>query len=405
MKKGIVVFLIMVIVAGAAFAGFSGSADISFGFDLDKKAWGFANSSSAKYSFKFDFDSVDAMKGDSKTAIWAEVAAEASASVAVKDANGSGSIAPKYDIAITKANIHVNDITIGILDPGKAPNYVKSYYDVNDKKVDLIAEPTTVKGFSVAYQGYRAGFGADGSYAADPATFDLWGYAETKAFTFGENDEISLQAGGYANLDNTDKYLGGSAKVSYAADKLAADAAIDATLKKGEKDFNYEAAANASYDFVKLNVYMAPGAETLKLDAKLSCNYDFDLSDDVVLKTSASVESRDMLLKGREVIVSASESTTIQEVGISLSEEYKVVAKELTLNGTVIYSADKYDAKLALDQALDFDGAKVLGKIGLDASITTKVVIENASVQVGYKDANLLDKSMGSILASAKIVF
>ena len=88
MKKGIIVLLIAVLVSGFAFADLvtpgkiTGSAGIEFSVDLNDKdsnahAWGFANPRTAKYSFKFEFDSAKVAIGeDHQTDIWAELAAE-----------------------------------------------------------------------------------------------------------------------------------------------------------------------------------------------------------------------------------------------------------------------------------------------------------------------------------------
>ena len=56
MKKGIIVLLIAVLVAGFAFAGkLTGDATIKFDTDLKAKTWGFANTQSWKYTFSFEF--------------------------------------------------------------------------------------------------------------------------------------------------------------------------------------------------------------------------------------------------------------------------------------------------------------------------------------------------------------
>ena len=136
MKKGIIVLLIAVLVSGFAFAGtFKGSAGIQFGVDLDTHEWGFANPKTGKYSFKFEFDSTKVAIGeDHQTDVWAELAAEASAWVSLSNAAlaNNAALAPKYTAKITKANIHVGEITFGILNSGTAVNYAASYYDDND---------------------------------------------------------------------------------------------------------------------------------------------------------------------------------------------------------------------------------------------------------------------------------
>ena len=64
MKKVIIVLLVAVLVAGFAFADgkageakFTGSATISYDYDLDTKDTGIVNANSLKYNFTFEFNS------------------------------------------------------------------------------------------------------------------------------------------------------------------------------------------------------------------------------------------------------------------------------------------------------------------------------------------------------------
>ena len=64
MKKGIIVLLIAVLVAGFAFADgtageatFTGSATLSSDYDFESKDTGIVNAQSLKYNFTFEFNS------------------------------------------------------------------------------------------------------------------------------------------------------------------------------------------------------------------------------------------------------------------------------------------------------------------------------------------------------------
>ena len=155
MKKGFIVFLITLLVAGTVFAGtFTGSAGISFGVDLDKESWGFANSTTGKYSFKFELDSTKVEIGEHQTDVWAELAAEASASIKVTDKFGKGDAPASYSAKITKADIHVGKFTFGILNAGTAANYAAHYTldDNGDPIADVIYGGSKVlPGFTVRY--------------------------------------------------------------------------------------------------------------------------------------------------------------------------------------------------------------------------------------------------------------
>ncbi|MBR1583144.1 MAG: hypothetical protein IJ663_05305, partial [Spirochaetales bacterium] len=187
MKKGIIVLLIAVLISGFAFAGdFHGYADISFGVDLDEHTWGFANSTYGQYIFKFEFDSAKVSIGeDHQTDIWAELEAEASAFINLAPpeddpyinlippaANSyTADLQPQYTAKITKANIHVGDIIFGILNSGTAVDYAASYYDDDedgDPDYDFLGgESQIAPGFTVTYDGWYGGFGAEGLWDDD----------------------------------------------------------------------------------------------------------------------------------------------------------------------------------------------------------------------------------------------
>ena len=87
MKKGIIVLLITVLVAGVAFAGtLKGSAGLSFKVDLDAKTWGFSNDKAWEYSFDFEFDTTKVEVGEHKTDLWAELAISGSATTGLDKA-------------------------------------------------------------------------------------------------------------------------------------------------------------------------------------------------------------------------------------------------------------------------------------------------------------------------------
>ena len=175
MKKGIIVLLITVLAAGMAFATFTGSASINFGVSLDEKGWGFTNTQKIdEYSFTFALDTQSAAKGaDHQTDIWAEIEAAASGAIELK----KGAAAPAFNVkaAITTANIHVYDFTIGILGPKAAYDYASSWTlnDDSEPNHDFAnsgAFETLPGGFNVSYQGYTMSFGINNAYTSETKT-------------------------------------------------------------------------------------------------------------------------------------------------------------------------------------------------------------------------------------------
>jgi hypothetical protein len=417
-----------VLVAGFAFAGtLTGSASISFGADLDAKTFGFKNAQAWKYSFSFEFDSTKVEVGDHQTELWAEIAAKASANITVnKSAQASADVTPSYSVSITKANIHINEFTFGILNMGTGPDYAASYYKTSGTPdSDILKGPSkNYPGFTVEYKGYKAGFGLTGSWADEEFKIQTAGWAETKAFTFGENDEISAQAGAYA-LYYTGALVGApvknagiALKGAYKADKLTASAAADLQIQReaGKNSFVYEVAASAAYTIndngsAGLDVYLIPAADKLQLDAQLWAKYDFKF-DEVTLATTATVDARNILADAREITVKATEALTILDgkLALSFGETYTIFAKTLKLTAKATYTAEKFTAWAAInDASMSFADGFALTALKPEVGISTKAIIENAELSCVWTGANFVKaedaKKVGSITAKAEISF
>ena len=442
MKKGIIVLLIAVLVSGFAFAGtFKGSAGIQFGVDLDTHEWGFANPKTGKYSFKFEFDSTKVAIGeDHQTDVWAELAAEASAWVSLSNAAlaNNAALAPKYTAKITKANIHVGEITFGILNSGTAVNYAASYYDDDDDgnpDYDFLGgESRLAPGFTVEYKGWYGGFGAQGNWRAEDNADDnerlIWGHGKTQSFELA--DGLTAEAGGYAVI-SPDKYIGGGLKVDYAADKLSAGIAGDGALKKGDVNFGLEGAIYAEYAFaeegsVRLDIYGASKeyipyyAEDdflLKLDAMVSAGYTFTLSDDIALDVAGFVDVRDIVNSNLRLTVGAEESTSVDAFDFYASEAFMAVGLAdadidptflLLLDFKVTYNHEKFTAWAELEPGFIFDkddNTDTFASLEFNCGISSDAIIEGAVLKLVYKDVDFLDfeNNKGNITASCTIPF
>ena len=446
MKKGIIVLLIAVLISGFAFAGtFKGSAGIEFGVDLDTHVWGFANPKTGKYTFKFEFDSTKVAIGeDHQTDVWAELAAEASAWVSLNNAAlaTNANVQPKYTAKITKANIHIGDITIGILHSGTAVDYAASYYDDDEDDVPdyniLGGESRLAPGFTVTYDGWYGGFGATGNWHAEDDADDneymIWGHGKTKSFEIA--DGLTAEAGGYAVLDKRaggDRYLGGGLQVAYEQEKLTAGIGGDGALKKGSVDFGVEGSIYADYAFaeegnVRLDIYGASkgyipyyGEDDflLKLDAMVSAGYKFTLSDDIVLDVNGFVDVRDIVHENLLVGIGAEESTSIKAFDIYASETLAIIGLAnkdidplfvLMLDFKVTYNHEKFKAWAELEPSFLFDtddSTDTFSMLEFNCGISSDAIIEGAILKLVYKDVDLLDfeNARGNITASCTITF
>ena len=416
MKKGIIVLLITVLAAGMAFATFEGSAALSFGYKLDEKVWGFKNSKDVTYEFKFTFDTQSASVGtEHQTSIWAEL--EASGSAAIKgDKEGAA-----YDISasISKANIHIDDITIGILNAGGEYSYAKAYYKTDGSNFDDAVKLGKEKanGFTVEYAGYKTGFGLEGK--ADK--FKMFGQAQSKEFTFAEG--ITAQAAAYGFIDNgleaEAKEAGASVKGAYKSDALNADAAVD-FVYVGENKLSFEAATNVTYAPVTLSVYYLTNDgkfEKHNLDAKISAVVSLE---DV--KITPSVDVRNIINDDRNVTgavkVEAGAITANASVGYNVSLDKKDAAtiKGLKIAGDVTYKVDMLTAKAGVAVGLEKKaGADKLSYYGIkpSASISSTAIVEGAELSLGYAGANFVAEeatqigtaSKGAITAAVTIEF
>ena len=453
MKKGIIVLLIAVLVSGFAFAAFTGNAKITFGTDLDAKTFGFGNWASGKYTFEFTYDTLAAGKDAHETELWAEIAATGSVKLSSEakladdtdvhnaDPKAEAAGAIKATFTITKANIHIKDFTFGILNMGTGPDYAKSYYlnaAGTAAENDTLKGPSKfVPGFTVAYKDYKGGFGLKGNWLHDKVEFATAGWVETKAFTFGDNDEFTAQAGAYAQYYNDHrigvlnaKFAGVAAKAGYKADKLTANAAADLQIirSEGKNNFAYEVAADATYTInengsVYANVYMTPGVlttskllykdalKTPKLDAKVGAKYNFDF-DGTKLATEGYVDVRDVIVGGREITVYAAETLTVMEgkLALAFTEKYVVFAKTLALTAKATYTADKFEAWASLGFGLSFAGETKVTSIAPELGIKSDKVIENAEIGLTWKKAEFAKAAekgtkKGVIEAYAKIAF
>jgi hypothetical protein len=444
MKKSIIIILIALIVTGFAFAGkLTGSAGLRFDVALDKddvgfKNWSFVNASSWQYTFDFEVDTTAIEVGEHKTDLWAELAIEGSASFGVsKAADDGGNFHGEYAVDLSKAEIHYGeDLVIGLLKVDKGVDFAK-YYKVGANGLPLYDtvkdDHEAIAGFTVNFKDWYGGFATKGSWG-DETKYTFYGHARTPEFKFAE-DQITVQAGGYgAYANNSDvfaraTYVGGGAKAGYASDKFTAGVGFDAMYD--DATFMYEIAANAKYTViekldVKLDVYATPGAlipvftayagddaKKMKLDARLSSGYTFDLNENTEVGVTGYVEVTDELIDGREITISATESAKLLEkkaLELSLTETYQVYAKILDLVASVKYTAEKFVASAKLSPSFKFGDEAKLTKLAFECEIYSEAIIENAKIGLKYSGADFVKagdtiKKAGTISAYATISF
>ena len=429
MKKTIIVLLITVLVAGLAFAAtFTGLAGIDFGVDFDGHEWGFANYVFGQYKFSFELDTTKvAIGADHQTDVWAELAAAASASIGLNPgnagnlANNATAFHATYTAKITTANIHVGDITFGILNAGSAKDFAKTYYKVGNAVASKVAPVGTAPGFTVSYKldedkAISGGFGAEGTWNEDDSdlnTYKIFAHVEAPTFKFAD-DKVTVDAAAYAfaidknYVGDLFSNYGGGFKAAYADEgtKISGSLAADVQYKAvpDNEEFLFEVAADAAYDFVTLNVYLASGKaweyadeDPLKLDAKLSAKYTFDLNEDIALGVEGWVDARDTLIDALSLEVGAIESTTIDAFTVKLTEKANLfnlandddVLTALSVEAYVGYEHEKFTAYADLISLFRFDSddnTDTFSNLYFEAGISSEAIIEGAELSLVYGD-------------------
>ena len=451
MKKGIIVLLITVLAAGMAFAGLTGDASVQFTFNLDEgKGYGFgeANPQGMKYSFDFTIDAATVDNAEHQTDIWAEIGAEAKASIVAKNAKAAGEVAAKIDtLKITKANIHINDFTIDILGPKSYFQYAGSFTKDDDGNPNFAyaygkkGTKVNAGGVNVLYDGYTLAFafnnkvvnGADVGEAANgefkwfevgATAEDTKGYikvagvmptngfelyvkdaataavdaaktmvlyvgAQTKPYEIAEG--ASIQAAANFNLKRngiTEKNaidLGAAVKAAYAADKFSASIAVDGLLAIAENE-----------------------SKTIKMDALANAKYD-------IVNGAVYFGTNNLGKEGAEYVLEAKVGADIpvaEEIVVSVAGEVDKLYlnkkadafKDASYTASVGTTVGKLsaDAEFGWNVALNEDENGDPCDPGMKIAASASYALEAATVK-GSVSVNFLDKAFYAVRPAASI--
>ena len=437
MKKTLIVLLVAVLALGSVFAEpkMTGNASISFAYNLEDTAWGFANATGTKTTFSFSLYSEKAEFGSAGSGdLYAEIEAKFTGSygVNVKNNATSGSsvnITPSgtWKAEITKANIIAGEWTFGILNAGGGKNYAKSYWlndsDKNENKVDM--DSKKAPGFTVSYADqFNGGFGAKGN--VEGKTYEVFAHGEYTGI-----EGLGVYA--WTDLKDSAKVVGAGASYAYKEDKI--DAYFGA-------DFKYtidgaaaiEVQADATYDIFTANAYYytEDSFNGNHLDAKLSAK----ISDSAI--TEAYVDVRDIISEKKQTITAGASFKDLPistvEVGTKLdgTSLYAKVEGSVdavsydasyatnydfnnhTITANVAYKCDDFTAKVGTGYTKDSKGIVIgtsLTKATVEASIESSKVIDNCTVSLAYASADFAKNTsdeiinLGTITAMAKVSF
>ena len=410
MKKGIIVLLIAVLVAGFAFADgkagdvtFTGSATISFDYDLDEKDYGLVNAKSTTFKFSFEFCSAEGgSKGEGN--LYAEIAATATVSM-----DQDGDFLPGATVKITKANIVAGDVTINILGPKGFYSFAEFYADADyDETVDETLEVLDLDthGFTVSYKDYEASFAFYHTELIGGHITQLYTGFKTPAYKL--TDGLTLTAGGNfylaAGSATTGIIAGGGLKVAYAPEgaKYSASLAYDAeaVVEDGELEIlPMEISLNAKYDFLSADAYF------ITFD-----RFNANILNLLAAKLSASKAVNDQLTVG-----GYAEVAILQFLGENLpwfrfGANATYTAENFKLAATVDAWLQKVGDEYKLAGGEYFDGKDKPG-LGITLDVSTTKLINNATVGLKWTGSDFAKNgadeatALGVISAYATVKF
>ena len=426
MKKILSIALVALLAASTVFAGISGNASVSLGYDTTSKVYGMSNGKSIDATIELAAETVENVaEGD----IYAGIKATMKLGVA-KDYGTAGLIwvdgGSKQGLglwlAIKEAYVAGENWKLSITGTKGAPDYAKSAIDKVKSAVydDFGNAYTTTKvadsyslsvwkaaGVTFTYDGYTVAGGFAGNATKDAEVFNFNFFAESKAFEF---EGGSAQVAAIVATDKSDSKkvnAGLSAKGSYAKDELSASLAADFGLENfSDLKFKFDTALKVAYSPVTLDVYFKHlGDDSNLLSAKVSASIE---------NVTGAVYGKDLLTEEGRTIGGEVE-VTIDAFTVGADAEIVLKSKEFSADANVKYTAEKFTAKAGVSFGKTFDVEKTT-ILSATASIESSVIIPGATLSLAYgKDSasntmNFLKdqkvtQNFGSITAKCKIAF
>ena len=394
MKKISAVLLVLVLVGSVAFAGFTGSAETTFGVDLGTGDYGFTNDALVTGDIVFHETLVDnAGDGD----IYAAIKAELTLAFDFEDV-ASGTDVHIAGIAgnaeITEAKIYGDGWWVSILGAMAAPNFAESAIDVygaDDDPVDLDPSDYVSNGevgVEIGYADYTLGLsipygGTDNNFTN--GDYDIMGAITTPDFELG--DGLTMAFGAAGRLATANKAISASAKGSYTMDDVTASVAADLVYDAG---IEAEVAVNAVIDPVTLDVYFATTDDDTPNTNLLSA------------KAAFAIEQFDIEVTGMDLI-------NVQDLGVSVDFAASD-ALSVNVNGGFVLSTSAWSAGAGVTYTAEKYVASAdatyssAGTLEVNASVESDSIVNGATLSLGYETADILTAA-GKVTAGAKIEF
>ena len=425
MKKILTIALVALLAASTAFAGFSGKATLSLGYDTESKEYGFVNGDSFSVDLDLATESAEkAGEGDIYAGVKASLALKIIDSnyqpLYVKDYTGRGM---GIVFSLDEAYVAGEDWKVAITGTQDGPDFATSaidvyyklskdalgfyktgyYWNYSQKATTYAVSTNKAPGVTVSYKDWSVAAGFNGGEADEetgaPKFFNYHVSAFTPSFTLadGLTTKVAAVASGIKNATNSDIKIndvaqydesknydafGASAEIAYASDAFSGKLDADFGMKKtvGTDKFvpGLDIAANAVVSGFTVDAYYQYGEEVQFISAKVAADLNtFEVP--VVL----TVYGKDVANKEKGQTFGGKAESTLDAFTLAANGSYTLSSKKLALGGSVEYKAEKYTAKAGLNfsKVLEEDGAK---QLYANASVESDVLVPGATLALEY---------------------
>ena len=449
MKKILSIALVALLVASTAFAGFSGKAKLSLGYDTESESYGFKNGQDFSVDLDVASETAEAAgEGEVFAGVKATLSLKAADIIGEKPAifvkSGAADVGFGLFLSLKEAYVAGQDWKVSITGTQNGPDFAKSAIDVvvdygkdafgNQPKEwwnriykakSYAVSVNKAPGITATYKDWSVAAGFNGGKAdADTHAPDFFNYhvsAISPEVTVAEG--ISVKVGAVASgIKNATKKVGddkvydesknfdafgASAQVAYAAEAFSAKVAGDFGMKKtvGTDDFkaDFDVAANVAYAPVAVDVYFSRVKEVNYLSAQVSGAYE---------GISGKIYAQDILEENKDVTIGADAEYTVDAVTVGAGFWMTTDSKKMEVSGNVEYAAEKFTAKAGAVYGTQID-VKDSSYLYLNASVESSTIIPGAKISLGYGPntkegnvtTNLLKEKYGSVKAQCVIAF
>ena len=452
MKKILSIALVALLVASTAFAGFSGKAKLSLGYDTQSESYGFSNGQEFSVDLDVASETAEAKgEGEVFAGVKATLSLKAADIIGEKPAifvkSGAADVGFGLFLSLKEAYVAGQDWKVSITGTQDGPDFAKSAIDVVEdygkdafgnqpevwwneiyKAKSYAVSVNKAPGVKATYKDWSVAAGFNGGKAdAKTKAPDFFNYhvsaiSPEVAVAEGISVKIGAVASGVKNATEYNEALkkdlykedknfdafGASAQVAYATEAFSAKVAGDFGMKKtvGTDDFkaDFDVAANVAYAPVAVDVYFSRVKEVNYLSAQVSGAYE---------GISGDIYAQNILAENKNIKIGADAEYTVDAVTVGAGFWMTTEAKKMEVSGNVEYAAEKFTAKAGAVYGTQID-VEDSSYLRLNASVESSAIIPGATISLAYGPnklmdgtvtTNLLKEKYGAVTAQCVIAF